>query len=179
MLLVERIWIRGTSGAGKTTLGIRVAQRLGIEAVDLDDLNWLPGWVERSHDEFLDLVREVVDRPRWVLAGNYGKVSPLVGPIVDTIVWLDYSLPVTFGRILRRTVRRCVTGEACCNGNREDLWRSFLMRDSVVWWSLTTHARRRRECEAFMAETPPEGQVRLRHQTPGETRAWLRALPRA
>ena len=175
---MDRVWIRGTSGAGKTTLGREIGRRLGIEAVDLDDLNWLPGWKERPHEEFRARVEEVVARPEWIVMGNYGRARSGLDRLADTVVWLDYSLPVTFGRVLRRTLRRCLTGEACCNGNREGLWRSFFMRDSVVWWSIKTHARRRRECEGFMAETPPPGQVRLRHGSPQETAAWLRSLSR-
>ncbi len=174
---MDRVWIRGTSGSGKTTLGLAVAQRLGIPAVDLDDLNWLPGWEERPLNEFQALVAEAVARPRWAISGNYGKARG-IAEAADTVVWLDYSLPVTFGRVLRRTLRRCLRGEPCCNGNREDVWRTFFRRDSILVWCLTTHARRHRDCLAFMAETPPKGQTRLRHATPRETTAWLEGLPK-
>ena len=173
---MKRIWIRGTSGSGKTTLGLAVAEKLGIPAVDLDDLNWLPGWTERPFEDFKALVADVAAEPRWVISGNYGKVRRVLDHDADAVVWLDYSLLVVFGRILRRTIRRVLTGEPCCNGNREGFRNSFLAKDSVIGWCLTTHACRHRECLAFMAETPPKGQVRLRHRSPGETEAWLRGL---
>lgn len=173
---MDRIWIRGTSGSGKTTLGRAVGVRLGIPAVDLDDLNWLPGWFERPVEEFRALVAEIVALPRWAIMGNYGKVRDGVEPAADTVVWLDYSLLVTFERVLRRTIRRTLRGEACCNGNRETLRKAFFARDSILIWCLTTHARRHRDCLAFMAEVPPPGQVRLRHHSPRETRVWLESL---
>lgn len=174
---MDRIWIRGTSGSGKTTLGRTVGERLGIPAIDLDDLNWLPGWVERPAEEFQALVAEAVARPRWTIMGNYGKARDGIEPAADLVVWLDYSLPVTFGRVLRRTLRRCLRGEACCNGNRESIRKAFFARDSILLWCLTTHARRHRDCLAYMAELPPTGQTRLRHRSPRETAAWLASLP--
>lgn len=176
IVTMDRVWIRGTSGSGKTTLGLAVAERLGAPAIDLDELNWLPGWRERPKEEFEALAAEALAATRWVVSGNYSRVSGPHEAKADTIVWLDYPKGVVFWRVLSRTVRRCLLGTPCCNGNREDFRRSFLERDSVVWWSLTTHARRRRDCEAFMALPPTPGQTRLRHRSPRETAAWLASL---
>ncbi len=40
-----RIAIIGNSGAGKSTLARALSKRLGIPHVELDALNWRPGWV--------------------------------------------------------------------------------------------------------------------------------------
>lgn len=173
---MQRIWIRGTSGSGKTTLGRDLERRLGIPTTDLDDINWLPNWTERPVEEFRALVAQVVEKPRWAIAGNYGKASEFIAPRADTVVWLDYPFPVVFGRLLRRTFRRAFQGEECCNGNREDVLRTLFHRDSILWWCITTHRRRHLQCLEYMAQTPPEGQTRLRHRSPRETEEWLRTL---
>lgn len=49
-----RIVIVGTSCAGKTTLGKKLAQESGIPYTDLDDLHWNPGWTETPHDQFVE-----------------------------------------------------------------------------------------------------------------------------
>ena len=174
--VARRIWIRGTSGAGKTTLAFELGRLLDIPAVDLDDLNWLPGWTERPVEEFRALVADVADRPEWAIAGNYGKASEFIAPRADMVVWLDYPFAVVFGRLVRRTFRRAARGEECCNGNREDVLRTLFHRDSILWWCVTTHRKRHLQCLEHIAEDPMPGQTRVRHRSPRETKEWLRTL---
>ena len=47
---IQRMVIIGATGSGKTTLGRRVAQKLRLPLVDLDELHWLPGWKARLPD---------------------------------------------------------------------------------------------------------------------------------
>ncbi len=110
------------------------------------------------------------------MSGNYHSVREFMEVAADTVVWLDYPFPLVLGRMLRRTLRRVFRGELCCNGNREEIFKSFFTRDSVIWWCITTHRRRHRQCLEFLQEPIPEGQVRLRHGHPRETAAWLASL---
>jgi hypothetical protein len=116
------------------------------------------------------------ERPRWAVDGNYGHSADLLLPRADTLVWLDYSLPFTLQRVFRRTVRRTFLREIVCNGNRESLFKSFCTRDSIIWWTLTTHARRHRQCEEFMADPRWTHLTRVRLRTPSEAKRWLESL---
>lgn len=40
-----------------------------------------------------------------MVAGNYGAVRDLLWPRADTIVWMDYSLPLVLHRLTARTYR--------------------------------------------------------------------------
>lgn len=160
-----RIWVRGSTGSGKSTLARRLSQSLGIKHVELDNLLWLPNWGERSREDFRALVAEEVAADAWVVDGNYTPgVLDLVLPRAEMIVWLDYSFPRTFGRLLRRTWRRLVRGERCCNGNLERFWIQFTHK-GLIWWLIVSYRRRRRQCDALMAD-PALGhvrRVRIRH----------------
>jgi hypothetical protein len=45
------------------------------------------------------------------IEGNYSILRDLIWAAADTLVWLDYSLALVFGRLLRRTIRRTLAHE--------------------------------------------------------------------
>ncbi len=151
---LERIAVVGSSGSGKTTFAAALAESLGIPAVDLDALHWGPNWTPRRKDDFHADLLAATAGERWIVSGNYREARPLFWPRVTTVVWLNYSFPVVFNRALRRTVRRIITQEPICNGNRESFRLSFCSRESVLLWVLTTFQRRRREYAQMRVDGP-------------------------
>ena len=78
--------------------------------------------------------------------GNYRAVRDLIWPRADTVVWLDYSLPLILARLTRRTFGRGLRRTELWNGNREQLWWHFLPWDkSLYFWAVKTHRRHRRD----------------------------------
>jgi adenylate kinase family enzyme len=145
---MQRIVTIGTSCSGKTTLAKQLAGRLRCPHVELDALHWLPNWVERSNEEFRTLVRDAVTPDRWVVDGNYAPIRDIVWPRATSMIWLNYSFPLVFGRALSRTFRRAFTGEELYSGNRESLRTALFRKDSILWWVTSTHyARRKRYAE--------------------------------
>lgn len=175
---MRRVHVVGTTGSGKTTLARRLAVRVGVPHVELDALRHGPNWTELPDDAFQDAVREFRDGD-WVVDGNYAEVRSLLWERADTIVWLDYSLPVTFGRALRRTVRRVATRETLWNGNRETFANAFLAADGVPLWVLKTYRRRRRDFGASLPawESAAPGRTLVRLSAPKLADAWLEAQP--
>jgi adenylate kinase family enzyme len=141
---VQRVVVVGTSGSGKTTLAGAIAQRLGVPHIELDALHWLPGWAERPAGEFRADVEQSVARDAWALDGNYGSVRDIVWSRATHVIWLDFAFSLVFRRVLWRTLRRIVTREEVCNGNRESLRLAFFDRESILLWMIQTHRRRRR-----------------------------------
>jgi adenylate kinase family enzyme len=135
--------IVGNSGAGKTTLGRRLAVALGVPFVELDSIFHLPGWQELPPEEFRAAVRERIAADGWVVDGNYTTVREVVWERADTVVWLDLPRWAVMRQIVPRTLRRVVTREELWNGNREpfeNLWRYDHTR-SIVRWAWTQHAK--------------------------------------
>jgi adenylate kinase family enzyme len=131
----RRISVVGTSGSGKTTLARQISQRLAIPHVELDALHHEPDWQEAPTDVFRKRVEQSLSSDSWVVDGNYSKVRDIVWSRADTVVWLDYSLPVIMTRLLRRTLRRVVAQEELWSGNRET-WQQTFSRDSILLWAL-------------------------------------------
>lgn len=146
-----RVVVVGTSCAGKSTFARSLGQARACPVIELDELYWGPDWTPKPASEFHRLVADAVAAERWVAAGNYSAVRQALWSRATTVVWLNYSLPRVFSRGLRRTIARNLSGAEIFHGNRESLRRSFLSRESILLWILTTFHRRRRELEALRA----------------------------
>ena len=108
-LLGARVHVVGMSGSGKTTLARCLAKAAGADLVDLDALNWLPGWVALNEVDKPALERRfraATGGKRWVSAGSYRAVAQRAfWPRLETIVWLDMPVALCLGRMLRRSWR--------------------------------------------------------------------------
>lgn len=146
---LQRIVVVGSSCAGKTTFARRLAATLNLLHTSLDDLFWRPGWQHR--DDFVERVTDVVAGERWIVEGNYGAVRDVVWQRATDLIWLDYAFPVVFSRALRRTVRRVVTKELACGGNRETFRHAFLSPDGIPYWVLRSFRPARRTLSESLA----------------------------
>ncbi len=145
MAVQRRIQVIGPSGSGKSTIGARLAEVMGVPHVELDAINWLPGWVERDHNEFRSILTVATEGDRWVVSGNYTSRMSLWDR-ADTIVWLDLPLHVTIPRQLIRSWRRWRSRELLWGTNFERFWSQLAIWDpkrSIVGWVLSTHATQR------------------------------------
>jgi adenylate kinase family enzyme len=174
---VRRVSVVGSSGSGKTTFAARLAARLGVPHIELDAINWGQDWSPLDAQSFQERVIEATASHEWVCDGNYSAVRPIVLDRADTVVWLDLPLRTCLARLLRRSARRVRSGEELWNGNRER-WRDlFVGRQSLFWWLITQHRRKRRDYEARFA-TADSAHLRIhRFRSSAEADAWLDELP--
>lgn len=174
-MTLQRIVIIGTTGSGKTTLCRKLSAQLGIPAIDLDDIYWLPGWQERGLDEARGLVDAATQKPAWVISGNYRQLQDVFWPRADTLIWLDYSFSLVFCQLLKRSLNRILDRQSICNGNYET-WRKFFSKDSIIIWLFKSFWRRKRECGEIFAHPERYARLRLmRFRHPSETEAWLKS----
>ncbi|MDD3837448.1 MAG: hypothetical protein PHG43_06385 [Phenylobacterium sp.] len=151
-----RIAVVGTSGAGKSTLAERLAAALHVPYIELDAINWQPGWVglnETDVPEFKRRVDAAIAAEAWVLAGNYGDVRDAVWSRATDLVWLDYSRAVVMRRVMWRSFVRSLSRRELWpgTGNREE-WRKWLEPEHPMRWAWSTHHRRRREYAQRIAD---------------------------
>nr|WP_157448876.1 adenylate kinase [Deinococcus peraridilitoris] len=171
---MQRIIVIGTTGSGKTTFARELALRLQVPHAEQDAWNHEPDWQEAPLERFRAHVEAFTAQPCWVMDGNYRKARDIGWPRADTVVWLDYPAPLVFWRLLRRTLRRGLTGEELWNGNRERLGMNLVSRDGILAWFFRTHWRRRRETPGELARFAHLHVLRFR--SPGQARAWLRQV---
>ncbi|MEO8114785.1 MAG: AAA family ATPase [Phenylobacterium sp.] len=170
----------GASGAGKSTFARALAGRLGAPHIEIDALNWAPGWRNLSRedpDELLRRVRAAIAAERWTSDGNYTVARPTILARATHMVWLDYDRAVVMGRVIRRSFARALVRAELWpgTGNREDFGR-WLRKDHPIRWAWDTFDLRRETYAALFAD-PSAAHVakhRLRH--PREAEPLLRRL---
>jgi adenylate kinase family enzyme len=171
--VARRIVVAGISGNGKTTLGRRLAAKLGVPFTELDALMHLPGWTEADPEDFRRNVQAVMDASDgWVLDGTYQQqLGDLVLRRADTFVWLDQPLPLALRRLIGRALKDVVTRRDMFNGNRQTLKFAFWGRESLVAFAVRSHFKRRREWPEGIGAPPTLEVVRLR--SPAEVERWF------
>jgi adenylate kinase family enzyme len=176
-----RIVVAGTSGAGKTTLARRIAALLELPHIELDAINWQPGWrdlTRHDREEFVRRVNEAIEAEAWVVDGNYGPVRDRVWQRATHLVWLDYERPVIMARVISRTLVRAVLRTELWAGNRER-WRQMLRPSHPIRWAWNTWERRRRETAERLAQRECAHLVVLRLRRPGEVSRAVDLLAKA
>ncbi len=169
----RRVNVVGTSCSGKTTFAAGLADRLGVQHVELDALNWGPNWTNATGEQMRSRVAVAVARDSWVMDGNYSVSRDLVWARANAVIWLDYPLRTVLRRYLIRTRRRLRSQEEIWpgTGNRERLRNHLVGREGLLWWILSTYHRRRREYPDLLRQYPQLAIVHLR--SPEEADAWL------
>ena len=176
----RRVVVVGTSGSGKTTMARRLAERLGVPHIELDALHWGPNWTEEPDEVFRERTVHALNGPDgWTVDGNYSVVRDIVWSRADTVVWLDYSLPLILWRLTRRTFSRAVLKEEIWHGNKENLRTHLFTRDSLYWWVLTTYKKRRKQYPALFQDPEYAHLMKIRLRSASEANRWLASLPAA
>ncbi len=174
----SRIAIIGNSGSGKSTLARALSARLTFAHVELDALNWRPGWKNLSIEDperWARVVAEAIAEDVWITDGNYSQVAlPQILPRATDVIWLDYSRAVIMAQVLRRSFLRAISGQELWPGtdNRED-FRRWVRKDHPIRWAWDTYQSGNERREARFSSPALTHARKHRFKTPRETRRWL------
>ena len=173
---MRRIVVVGTTGSGKSTYARKLAERMRLTYIQLDTFLWAPQWQQRPQDEYRALLREAMAKDGWVIDGNTSKNRDWVWGEADTVIWLNYSLWVTFPRLLVRTIRRAATHEEVFDGCVETFRSQFLSTDSLLIWFFKTFWKRKKMYrEIFNTQPYPHLQM-IEVRSPRAARAFVEEL---
>jgi len=102
------IIIFGASGAGSTTLGKEIAQRLHFQHLDIDDYLWrwdtaIPLTVTRSSEERTELLMSDIKKyPDFVVSGTIFNDSKLFDHVFDLAVFISTPAEICAERVRTR-----------------------------------------------------------------------------
>ncbi|WP_439597060.1 hypothetical protein [Falsiroseomonas sp.] len=177
----RRIAILGNSGSGKSTLACTLSQRLGLPHIELDALNWQPGWralCEEEPEAWSRRVAQAVAGEAWITDGNYSRgAQPHILPRATDVIWLDFPRRVIMARVLRRSFLRAISGRELWpgTGNREE-FRRWLRKDHPIRWSWDTYRDANERRAAIFASPALDHARKHRLQSPAAARRWLGQL---
>ena len=103
---MERVTIIGCGGSGKSTLAKKLGKKTGLPVVHLDQIWWSPGnWQHMDRGEFEAILREEMEKPQWILDGNFRRTLELRLEKCDTVIYLDFNrfacLKAWLGRVIK------------------------------------------------------------------------------
>lgn len=101
---MQKIMIIGCSGAGKSTLAKKIHNITGLELIHLDQCYWKPGWVESERAEWLATTQKILQKPSWIIDGNYGSSIDMRMEKADTVIMLDYPTWKCLWRVIKRLI---------------------------------------------------------------------------
>ena len=103
---MDRVMIIGCGGAGKSTLARKLGEKTGLPVVHLDQIWWEPGnWQHLEKPEFDQRLQAEMEKPRWILDGNFNRTIEARLAVCDTVIYHDYPrndcLKNRLGRVIQ------------------------------------------------------------------------------
>ena len=114
---MHRILLIGNAGAGKTTFARELAQKLRLPLVHLDRLYWHGSWEHLSREEFDRALQRELEKPEWIIDGNFSRTIPHRLEYCDTVFYFDFPAAVCLAGITRRTLTNLGKARSDMGGN--------------------------------------------------------------
>lgn len=89
---MERVMIIGCGGSGKSTLARQLGEKTGLPVVHLDQIYWSPGnWQHLEKEAFDSKLMIELEKPRWIVDGNFNRTMEMRLEKCDTVIYLDFN----------------------------------------------------------------------------------------
>ena len=102
---MDRVIIIGCGVSGKSTLARHLGEKTGLPVIHLDQIFWSPGpWQHLEKEAFDILVSRELEKPQWIIDGNFNRTMPMRLEKCDTVIYLDYNRLVCIFSGLKRVI---------------------------------------------------------------------------
>ena len=139
---MERILIIGCPGAGKSTFARQLAEKTKLPLIHLDRLFWCGNWEHRSREEFDKLLQAELEKPQWIIDGNFDRTLPHRLKYCDRVFFLDLSTRVCLWGVTKRVLESHGKTRPDMGGNCPE---RFDRHKKELYKSVMTFRRTRRD----------------------------------
>ena len=98
----NKILILGCPGSGKSTFARKLAAKMGLPLIDLDNVWWRADGTHISRAEFDRALEELLQGESWIMDGDYSRTYEVRLRAADTVIFLDYPEAVCLAGIVAR-----------------------------------------------------------------------------
>lgn len=99
---MNRIIVIGCPGSGKSRFSRALHNSTGIPLYHLDMMYWKADKTTVEKSVFLERLRAVIEKDRWIIDGNYSSTMEQRMAACDTVIFLDYPTEVCLAGIKER-----------------------------------------------------------------------------
>lgn len=104
--VMKRIVIFGASGSGKTTAANKLGDITKIPVTHLDDIYHGPNWEELETKKFINIIKRIISREKWIIDGNYSTVRNYIIEKASLVLILKFPTYQVLWRLFWRTILR-------------------------------------------------------------------------
>lgn len=119
---MERVLIIGNAGSGKTTFSRQLAAKYALPLVHLDKIYWCGNWEHLSRDAFDKRLQEELEKPRWIIDGNFNRTLPHRLQYCDTVFYFDFPAVTCLAGITKRILTNYGKTRSDMGGNCTELF---------------------------------------------------------
>lgn len=122
---MNRVLIIGNMAAGKSTFAKKLQSLTGLELIHLDNLFYNKDGAYKQVDEWVEIVKETVQKDNWIIDGNYPHTLTIRANRADTIFLFDLPVISCIINLLKRYFYRSVLKirqEEKCKAPHNIIW---------------------------------------------------------
>jgi len=99
---MKRVIVIGCPGSGKSVFAKALHQKTGIPLFHLDNLYWNADQTTVDRDVFIQRLTDVLEKPEWIIDGNYLSTMEWRLQHCDTVFFLDIAAEVCLDGVQSR-----------------------------------------------------------------------------
>lgn len=102
---MRKVLIIGNAGSGKSTFAKRLAEKSSLPLVHLDKLYWRGNWDHLTREEFDTVLQAELEKPEWIIDGNFNRTLPHRLKYCDTVFFFDLPTVTCLWGITKRVLQ--------------------------------------------------------------------------
>lgn len=169
---MERVLIIGNAGSGKTTFAKQLAEKRCLPLVHLDKLYWRGNWEHLSRDEFDAALQTELEKPQWIIDGNFNRTLPHRLKYCDTVFFFDLPAIICVAGITKRILSNYGKSREDMGGNCTEYFDT--QKISLYRNVLTFRKQHRKDYYALLSKTENINIIVFRNRQQAKT--FLRSL---